>query len=246
MSAEKVVIGDCDLWHGDCREVLPLLPPVDLVLTDPPYGISYVHGGGGKGKTSYLIANSAKIKASRHCAPIHGDDAPFDPLFLFGAGASVFMFGADHYKQRLPEGGTLIAWDKSLGIGPEDSFADAEFAWCNWRTKRNVARILWKGLCGVKAGEDKERSHPTQKPIALMLWALKMAPEAQTVCDPFMGSGTTGVACVRMGLRFTGIEIERKYFDIACRRIEQAYAQPRLFEDAKPQTQEQVNMLVEA
>ena len=78
-----------------------------------------------------------------------------------------------------------------------------------------------------------EKIHPTQKPVPLMEWCLSFAPDARTVCDPFMGSGTTGVACARMGLQFVGIERERKYFDIACRRIEQAYAQPRLFEDAK-------------
>ncbi|HRH15816.1 MAG TPA: site-specific DNA-methyltransferase, partial [Azonexus sp.] len=223
-------IGNATLYLGDWREILPTLPKVDLVLTDPPYGIAYVHGGGGKGTTPYLIANKEKTKASGHCKPIHGDDKPFDPALLFEIGDLVFAFGADHYRQRLPEGGTFIAWDKSLGLGPADSFADAEFAWCSWRTKRNVARFMWKGVCGVKAGEDKERSHPTQKPICLMKWCLESAPDSvSTVADPFMGSGTTGVACANLGKTFYGIEREPKYFDIACQRIENAYRQERLF-----------------
>lgn len=224
------IIGDCLLYFGDCRDIFPSIPKVDLVLSDPPYGISYVHGGGGKGTTQYLIANKQKTKASGHCRPIYGDDEPFDPTPFFELGEHLMMFGADHFKRRLPDGGTFIAWDKSLGIGPADSFADAEFAWCSWRVKRNVARFLWKGVCGVKVGEDKERSHPTQKPIALMKWCLEMAPESvSTVADPFMGSGTTGVACANLGKTFYGIEREQKYFDIACKRIEQAYAQGRLF-----------------
>jgi site-specific DNA-methyltransferase (adenine-specific) len=230
MSGEIITIGKATLYHGDCREILPILPKVDLVLTDPPDGIAYLHGGGGKGTTPYLIANKAKTKAAGHCQAIHDDDKPFDPAFLFEIGKNVFTFGADHYKRRLPEGGTFICWDKSLGIGPADSFADAEFAWCNWRIKRNVARFLWKGVCGIKAGEDKERSHPTQKPVALMKWCLEMAPEnTSTVADVFMGSGTTGVACANMGKTFYGIERDRKYFDIACKRIEDAYRQSRLF-----------------
>ncbi len=223
-------IGNATLYLGDCRDILPTFPKVDLVLTDPPYGISYCHGGGGKGTSPYLIANKAKTKAAGHCKPIYGDDEPFDPAPLFDLGELVFVFGADHFKRRLPAGGTFVAWDKSLGIGPADSFADAEFAWCNWRIKRNVARFLWKGVCGVKEGEDKERSHPTQKPISLMKWCLESAPKTtSTVADPFMGSGTTGVACANLGKTFIGIEREPKYFAIACERIENAYRQERLF-----------------
>lgn len=228
--SEIVTIGQATLFHGDCREILPTLPKVDLVLTDPPYGIAYKHGGKGKGTTKYLIALRGKLEAIGHCKPIHDDDKQFDPAFLFEAGEHLLMFGADHYRKRLPEYGTFIAWDKSLGIGPSDTFADAEFAWCSWRTKRNVARFLWKGVCSIKSGEDKERSHPTQKPIALMKWCLQTAPEpTSTVADPFMGSGTTGVACADAGKTFYGVELERKYFDIACERIERAYLQQRMF-----------------
>ena len=104
------------------------------------------------------------------------------------------------------------------------SLAMCEQAWCSFKKPAKMHRLSVTSY-------DKE--HPTQKPVKLMEWCIQHAPNPATVCDPFMGSGTTGVACVRMGLQFVGIERERKYFDIACRRIEQAYAQPRLFEDAK-------------
>lgn len=215
--AEKVVIGNAELWHGDCREVLPLVQ-ADACVTDPPYGISYMHSGGGIG-----------VGAKRnHGVPIHDDDKPFDPAPLLRFPA-VLMFGADHYRARLPDGGTLIAWDKHTGIGPNDSFADAEYAWTNLKIKRNVIRYLWKGVACVKAGEEGgQRWHPTTKPQGVMRWCLEQMPQARVIVDPYMGSGSTGVAAVAMGRHFIGVEIHRPYFDIACERISRAQAQGQL------------------
>lgn len=140
------------------------------------------------------------------------------------------MFGADHFRARLPAGGAFIAWDKSCGIGAADSFADAEFAWCNWKEKRNVIRYLWKGICCEKVGEDNgTRYHPTQKPVGLMQRCIDMAGDVDIVCDPYMGGGSTGVAAMRMGKRFLGVEIDRKHFETACERIKREQAQVRLF-----------------
>ena len=216
--AEKVTIGNCELWHGDCREVLPDIE-ADACVTDPPYGIAYVHSGGGIG-----------VGAKRnHSMPIHGDDKPFDPALLLRF-PIVLMFGADHYRDRLPSGGTLIAWDKHTGIGPNDSFADAEYAWTNLKVKRNVFRYLWKGVACEKAGEENgKRWHPTTKPQGLMRWCLELMPNALRIADPYMGSGSTGVAAVALGRRFVGVEIHRPYFDIACERIAAAQAQGQLF-----------------
>lgn len=221
---EKVVIGNAELWHGDCREVLPLLT-ADACVTDPPYGISYTHSGGGIG-----------VGANRnHSVPIYGDDKPFDPSLLLRFKV-VMMFGADHYRARLPAGGTLVAWDKHTGIGPNDSFADAEFAWTNLKIKRNVIRHLWKGVACVKAGEEGGRRwHPTTKPQGVMRWCLDQMPDARVICDPYMGSGSTGVAAVTMGRGFIGVEIHRHYFDIACERIARAQAQGQLLPADKPQ-----------
>lgn len=221
--AEKVTIGNAELWHGDCLEVLPLLEDVDALVSDPPYGIAYQHSGGGR------AAPGAKLPPVRNAKmPIANDAAAFDPAHLLGF-ESVLIFGADHYRDKLPAGGTLVAWDKSCGIGPADSFADAEFAWTNVRVKRNVLRYLWKGVACEKAGEENgKRYHPTQKPVGLMQRCIELLPDATVICDPYMGSGSTGVASLRMGRRFVGIELDRRYFDIACERIENEQRQSRL------------------
>ena len=216
--SEKVVIGNAELWHGDCREVLPLLPVHDLLLTDPPYGIGHKHSGKAKGKWD---------KANSH--PIFMDDSEFDPRPFFVA-PEVIMFGGDHFARHLPPGGVFHVWDKECGrTNRFDSFSDAEIFWTSFACKRRVIRYMWKGLQVENPIQDQERFHPTQKPVEVMMQIAAMRPKATTVCDPFMGSGTTGVACARMGLHFTGIERERKYFDIACERIARAQAQGQMF-----------------
>ena len=210
--AEKVTIGNCELWHGDCREVLPLLPPVDLVLTDPPYGIGFA-------------AQPGNYRRKAGQAPEKWDDET-PPDWLFGLlrekSATQIIWGGNYYP--LPPSRGWLSWFKPDG---PPSYGHFELAWTS-------LDMVCKQFERSRGGEKKDQeAHPTQKPLALMRWCLSLAPDAQTVCDPFLGSGTTGVACAEMGLQFVGIERERKYFDIACKRIEQAYAQPRLFEDAK-------------
>lgn len=221
---EKVVIGDATLYHGDCREILPELSGIDAMVTDPPYGIGYWHSGGGVNSICRSLALHRNARK-----PIIGDDHPFDPVAIC-VYPRVLMFGADHYRARLPAGGTFIAWDKSLGRGPADSFADCEFAWTNERVKRNVLRYLWKGVACVKDGEENGwRYHPTQKPVGLMMRSIALLTGDGLICDPYMGSGSTGVAAVRMNRAFIGVEIDRTYFDIACERIDRAQQQKRLF-----------------
>ena len=223
--AEKVTIGNCELWHGDCREVLPTLDACAIV-SDPPYGIAFQHGG-------HLGKAYAGGKTKSNNAKIYGDDEPFDPAPLLRFDP-VILFGADHYAQRLPRG-RWLAWDKLGGQAPYgDSFSDVEYAWHNKTGAARIFRLVWKGMC-QGAGQDKgtKRTHPTQKPVDLMEWCIEQAGRPDTVCDPYMGTGATGVAAVNLGLHFIGVEIHGQYFDEACRRIEQAYAQPRLFEDAK-------------
>ena len=223
MAAEKVQLADdVTLWRGDCLEVLPTLEAgsVDAVVTDPPYGIGYQHGGGGRGiHAAVLRGEPGKMHGTHGCRKVHGDDVPFDPSPWLQW--PCLLFGADHYRARLPDGGTLIAWDKSLGRGPAVSFADAEFAWTSLRVKRNVIRYLWMGLACVKKGEaNGRRVHPTQKPVGVMVYCVTLFGEAATILDPYMGSGTTGVACIRTGRKFIGIELDEGYFNIARKRIE--------------------------
>ena len=218
---EKVTIGNAELWHGDCREVLPLLPRFDLVLTDPPYGIGFAAQ-----PTRYQRANGMKAAA-------WDDEVP--PAWLFGllqerAGALV-VWGGNYYT--LPPTRGWLVWLKQ---GNAPSMADLELAWTSmdmnarWFEKSVKSASLEKQLQGA--------AHPTQKPVDLMVWSMSFVPDAQTVCDPFMGSGTTGVACAARGLAFTGIERERKYFDIACERIARAQAQGQLL-PAEPQEKPQ-------
>jgi site-specific DNA-methyltransferase (adenine-specific) len=222
-------IGDATLYLGDCREILPELDGVDAVVTDPPYGIGYQRGAGGKG-----------ISRLHNDAPITGDDKPFDPSPWLAL--PCIMWGANHYAQRLPHG-RWLAWNKLGTMEPWDDFCDVEFAWQNTRAADRIFSLMWKGL--IRGSEkDSSRVHPTQKPVAVMEWCLGFLPDATTILDPFMGSGTTGVAAIKLGRKFIGIEIEPRYFDIACRRIEEAWKQPRLFEEPKPKA-EQLNLLGE-
>ncbi len=225
MRTETIAEG-VTLYLGDCREILPTLGKVDAVVTDPPYGIGHVHSGKARGK--WNVANSR---------PIVGDLEPFDPSpFLF---APCLFFGADHFAGRLPAGGVMHVWDKECGrTNRDDSFSDAELFWTSAPGKRRVVRYMWKGLQVEEPLLDQKREHPTQKPVAVMVRCIEMMPDG-VVCDPFMGSGTTGVAAVSLGRHFTGIEIEPKYFDIACRRISEALKQQDLFiEKPKPPKQE--------
>lgn len=208
--AEKVTIGNAELWHGDCREVLPLLPECDLILTDPPYGI-------GADRTRNTPEDGW---VDYGC---EGWDKERPPLWLFGLflekAKHTIVWGGNYFTDALPPTMQWLVWDKGQR---NFSLADCEFA---WSSKRAAARVLTLSR-GEALQDGKE--HPTQKPVRLMKWCLDMHPKAQTVCDPFMGTGTTGVAATAMGKTFIGIERERKYFDIACRRIEDEQRQCRL------------------
>lgn len=211
-------IGDATLYLGDCRDILPTLGPVDAVVTDPPYGIAHKSGGGTGGKWSNVKHQGVTIA---------GDAEPFDPEFLVALDVPMVLWGANFFSDKLPGSGWLI-WDKRPGI--EDmkfNRSDSELAYLSSSKTVKTIRYLWHGIC--RDGEIGEHFHPTQKPVAVMARCLEFVPAAKTVLDPFMGAGSTGVACINGGRKFIGVEIEPSYFDIAVRRIEEAYKQPRLF-----------------
>jgi site-specific DNA-methyltransferase (adenine-specific)/modification methylase len=221
------------LYLGDCREILPTLgKPQDFALvSDPPYGIGFVHSGkGGK------LARSTQFGG----VAIEGDDEPFDPSPFLGF-PRVALFGANHFADKLPPSAHWLVWDKRDGVCSNDQ-ADCEMAWTNLSAPARLTRHLWNGM--LKASERGEiRVHPTQKPVAVMEWVIRLvAPTSATILDPFMGSGTTGVAAVRMGRKFAGIELNQDYFDIACKRIADATKQQDLFID-KPKPPKQEAML---
>ena len=210
----KEIIGDATLFLGDCLEILPALPKVDACVTDPPYGI-------GEAKKNH--ASRDRFHVSREYGTSDWDNKTADEAISLAvdmARQSV-VFGGNYY--RLPPASCWLVWDKENS----GDFADAELAWTNTKGAVRLLRHRWNGM--IRASErDTQRVHPTQKPIVVMEWAIGFTA-AETILDPFMGSGTTGVACANLGRKFIGIEIEERYFDIACERIAAAYAQGRLF-----------------
>jgi len=209
---EKITIGNCTLYNADCRDVLPELGRFDLLLTDPPYGIG--------------INKSNRLSISRGHTGFSWDDEPVDPDLLnsiFSKSDTLIVWGGNYFD--LPPAKCFIIWDKQ---NDGRDFADCEYAWTNLD---KVARIHRQRPMNMDGGKE----HPTQKPIRLMQFCIHQADKKShnaTIFDPFMGSGSTAMACILEGRTFTGIEREPRYFDAACERIERATAQGRLFTDA--------------
>lgn len=219
-------IGDATLYLGDCREILPTLPKVDAVVTDPPYGIGEA-AGKAKTRTSGLTSKIRNAQAYRRDYGDDGwDDSPIDAELMrsvMEAGKWAIIFGGNYYA--LPATSCWLVWDKLNG---DTDFADCELAWTNLPKAVRRIKFLWNGC--LRRERDIAREHPTQKPIGVICWCFEQLPSSATsIIDPFMGSGTTGVAATKLGRKFIGIEIEPKYFDIACRRIDEATRQPDLF-----------------
>ena len=205
------------IYHGDCREILPELPDVDAIITDPPYGISW--DGNAKRFTTGF-----NVKRTNHGAVI-GDSSPFDPTFLLRF-KKIVLWGYPYFAATLPIGKILI-WDKRFPNG-EAFLADAEIAWCKSKYKKvgphmggYGSYIFSKTWQGFVRSEPVE--HPTQKPVSLMEWCIGHADvlHGETILDPFMGSGTTLVAAKNLGRKAIGIEIEEKYCEIAVKRLAQ-------------------------
>jgi len=207
------------LFHGDCIELLPRMGWADAVVTDPPYGIGYrVNARPPRG--AMLKGIEATATAAR--GQIEGDDKPFDPA-PFLAFRGLAFFGANHFARRLPNGGKWIVWDKRGDMRPDDH-SDGELIWTNASGALRIHRQKWRGV--VREGEENcsrsKKLHPNQKPVALLTFimaALGLAP-GQTVMDPYMGSGSTGVAAVRLGLNFIGCEIDSGHFAMASKRLQ--------------------------
>jgi DNA modification methylase len=226
MIRREEIIGECRLLLGDCLDVLPTLGKVEACVTDPPYGIAdkWVGGSGhgwGKARAESVLRNEWDAK-------------PLDEralAIILAAADQHIIWGGNYFD--LPPSRCWLVWNK-----PERGFtlAEAELAWTN---RDSVVRVI------DAPRSEADRKHPTQKPVAVMAFSVEKT--RGTVIDPFMGSGTTGVACVKLGRKFIGIEISEEYFNIACARIEKAYAQGDLFieQDKKQAGSEQLSMLQE-
>lgn len=232
---DDITIGDCRLILGDCRSVLPLLPKVDAVITDPPYQIS-ASGGGIGGKRQYLTDIRGHIDAGFDMAML----SAFDNWMVFCGKPQLMelMIQAESQELRWQ----LRTWNKNnpTPLTNANYLPDTEYMIHAFKTHIWEGKKRWIVGNVEKSGFD----HPTVKPQYVMIDAVKcITSHGDTVLDCFMGTGSTGIACVNLGRKFIGIERERKYFDIAVERIKQAYAQPRLFADEPARKPEQQTML---
>jgi len=225
-AAKRVeVIGDCVMILGDCLTVMPQIGKVDAVVTDPPYGIGW------KPRVNHQDQKWV-------------DEINFD-IRDFLIARYHLIWGGQYFADKLPVAEGWLTWCKRPVDGfdfsnDKRSYSTTELAWRDFGKPAFFSQV-WDG--GMRAGSAENRTfcHPSQKPIELMEWCVKNVPiDAKTILDPFMGSGTTGVACVKTGRKFIGIEIDPDYFEIACKRVREAYAQPDFFiaNDNKPAKQE--------
>lgn len=227
---EPVIIGDATLYLGDCLDVMQCLQVVGAVITDPPYGIGESHRKNATRGKPFGSRVDAKNTRGTYVQPTdygtyewdHHPASPEQISACLTAAPKAIIWGGNYFS--LPPAPKWLVWDKENS----GDFADCELAWTNLPGAVRIFRHMWNGM--LRASErGTPRVHPTQKPIALMEWCITQLGDAEVIADPFMGSGTTGVACANLGRKFIGIEIEKRYFDIACERIEAAYAQLRLF-----------------
>lgn len=226
-----------DFEHGGTPEVRyflealgvkPDLSNLSLVF-DPPYGIPIMT------EMANVQRSKAAAATGRNFKAVHGNDEEWNPEpWLYGR--DQLFWGGNHFGHLLPHNGRTLVWDKRCNIIPPRCQADCEIAWCSEYGAARVFYHYWDGM--VKQSEmGQPREHPTQKPVELMSWCLHFA-KGTHVMDAYMGSGTTGVAAVKAGRTFIGIEIEAEYFEVALRRIREAYAQPDLFHNPQGEKHE--------
>ena len=222
----KEVIGDCTLYLGDCLEILPTLGKVDAVVTDPPYAVPTIVSAGREGTRNVGDLSIVESAFRLHFAEWKRLLGRSGRAFVFCDGNSYPVIFRCAYGEFLT---ALLVWDKGrIGMGREFRKSHELILHC-WQHKTQAFSdgVGRADVFRFAPLSMEERQHPAQKPAALIEELLRVS--GATILDPFMGSGTTGVACVRLGRKFIGIEIEPKYFDIACRRIEEAQRQGDLF-----------------
>jgi site-specific DNA-methyltransferase (adenine-specific)/modification methylase len=227
-------IGDATLYLGDCLEILPTLPKVDAVITDPPYGIGYAGS-----KTKHTIDRMNGYLSYEDTA--ENIDAVCVPAIRFCidiAKRVALTPGIPNARKYPPPNGEGVIWYPSGANRGPWGFVTHQpiyyYGKCPFLSTGSGSRPS-----GFQNEPVEQNDHPCPKPIGTMRWLVnRVSLAAECVLDPFMGSGTTGVACMNLGRKFIGIEIEERYFDIACRRIEQAYAQGKLFQPEAPKAEQ--------
>lgn len=221
----KEIIGNATLYLGDCREIIPTLPRVASIISDPPYGISHDPRPRHVARGDIYARGAFRTQFDR----IHDDNIPFDPAQIIAIGVPTVLWGANNFASKLPDSEGWLCWYKAGGIKGFHT-GECEMAWTNFLGSIRFFSHMWHGF--KRQSEVGERVlHPTQKPVELMRWCLEVAKWPPSVLDPFMGSGSMGVACSDHQKDFIGIEIDERHFNTACERIENAQRQGRMFAD---------------
>ena len=224
------------IYHGDCRAVLPILPSFALLCTDPPYGIR----ADARQQNRAGKQHGAALAPSRDYGSVNWDFAPASDWLLGWLREKTryqIIFGGNYFG--LPRTNCWLVWDKQNGA---NGYADFEMAWTNLPKASRIVRYQWAGMLQEHMDDKEQRVHPTQKPLDVMEWAIRQAPDdCEEVLDPFMGSGTTLVAAKNLGRRAIGIEIEEKYCEIAAKRLSQEVLP---FAEAPKPEPEQCQLLV--
>ena len=219
MSGDVVQIGDATLYHGDCLEVMRAWPDcfrVDAVITDPPFGVG-----------NFVQVTDRKMgRGANKGKPVEWNHAgPPQEFFEIIKQISThrIIWGANFFNCFEDRGGAIV-WYKHNKV---PNFSKADIASCTHFQKTEYVSIPWTNF---SVAHHAETDHPCERPVALYEWCINYIPQpVSVVLDPYMGSGSCGKAAANLGRKFIGIEIERKYFDIACERIDAAYSQGRLF-----------------
>lgn len=217
-----VIIGDATLYLGDCGVIAPEIGDVDALVTDPPYGILNLAADVNAGvvRKSARQQGSGKLKNRiLNTSAVEWDIAPCPEFMavLRSMSKHQIIWGGNYFE--LPPARGVLVWDKEQ---PWANFSQVELAWTNLQRPAAIFRES-----ATRGTPDKQ--HPTQKPLSLMTWCISLLGDVDSIFDPYMGSGTTGVAALQLGRKFIGIEREEKYFEAACQRIERAVAQGQLF-----------------
>ena len=222
MKEKKETIGNCELYLGDCMELMARYPDkyFDLAIVDPPYGIGVNHNMGRR-----------KGDAPSQYKKVEWDTSPPPVAYfieLMRVSHYQIIWGANHFIDRIPYNSSCwIVWDKQNG---ESDFSDCELAWTNYPSAVRKFTFRWQGMLQGNMKNKETRIHPTQKPAALYKWLLsKYAEPGWEILDTRLGSGSIAVACNETGFNLTACEIDTDYFNSACERVREAAKQGGLF-----------------
>jgi site-specific DNA-methyltransferase (adenine-specific) len=227
MNKQEFLNGQIVLFNCDCIDVMRNLKDkeIDLVLTDPPYGLNYdrkVHKQSGK---QYGKSKAKKTKFNSKNWDILPQKKIFDEILRVSK--NQIIFGAEHFCLMLPKSRGWIVWDKNTG---QNNFSDCELAWTSFNKPIRKFTYTWNGMIQQNMADKEIRIHPTQKPTGLMNWCLlNNSKENDLIFDGFLGSGTTAISCIRTKRRLIGCELDNEYFDKMCKRIEEELRQGVLF-----------------